>query len=145
MTGQAPWDPDGPGGGPAGRRGPAAVPVGRALVGRADEIAALRRLVTDVVAGKGGAAWLDGEPGIGKSALLAVGLTDARRSGCTVLSARADEFAQRFPLRVLLDAFDIGPTSIGPERADIAALLWAADPTMALTRRTRWRRPPSGC
>jgi hypothetical protein len=63
--------------GRAGRGWPHVEPAEDALVGRADEVAVMRGLVAGVAAGRGGAAWVDGEPGIGKSALLG----DARRHG----------------------------------------------------------------
>jgi DNA-binding CsgD family transcriptional regulator len=48
---------------------------------------------------------VEGEPGIGKSALVAAGLEGAAGLGCLVLRGAADEFVGRFPLRVLLDCF----------------------------------------
>jgi transcriptional regulator with XRE-family HTH domain len=44
------------------------------LVGREAELAALHRSVVELLAGQGRVVWVEGEPGIGKSALLAVGL-----------------------------------------------------------------------
>ncbi|MGK5641606.1 ATP-binding protein, partial [Streptomyces sp. URMC 126] len=49
---------------------PSATPGRRAFVGRDRELAALRILVADVLAGKGRVAAVLGEPGIGKSRLL---------------------------------------------------------------------------
>src|SRR5438067_2179875 len=55
------------------------------LVGRTAELTALRRLVVEVTAGRGHVVWVEGEPGIGKSALLAAGLGGAAAGGCRVL------------------------------------------------------------
>jgi DNA-binding NarL/FixJ family response regulator len=74
------------------------------LVGRAAEVTRLRHLMVEATAGRGRAVWVEGEPGIGKSALLAAGLSGAAASGCLVLWAAADESLSRFPLWVLLDA-----------------------------------------
>ncbi|MCY1139017.1 tetratricopeptide repeat protein [Actinoplanes sp. Pm04-4] len=50
---------------------PLAVPDSGALVGRAAEMARIRRLVNEAVAGRGHIAWIHGEAGIGKSRLAA--------------------------------------------------------------------------
>ncbi len=42
------------------------------FVGRADELQLLQELVGQVRAGEGGAVWVAGEPGIGKSALTSM-------------------------------------------------------------------------
>jgi predicted ATPase len=51
----------------------------RSFLGREAEIGRLRALVEAVSRGRGGAVLVEGEPGIGKSALLAEGLSQARR------------------------------------------------------------------
>lgn len=114
---------------------PAAVP--RGFAGRARELAALRAAVAEVVAGRGGAVWVEGEPGIGKSALLDVAL-DGRdvQLGC----ARGDELGGRFPLRVVLDCLDVSPCSADPRRVALAAALddpasWLGDPVAAAAER----------
>jgi DNA-binding CsgD family transcriptional regulator len=94
-----------------------------ALVGRDREVSLLTGLVADVAAGRGRSIWVEGEPGIGKSTLLAAGLADARRLGCEVFWESADEARQRFPLWVLLDCLRVGSRSTDPVRAEIASLL----------------------
>jgi transcriptional regulator with AAA-type ATPase domain len=42
------------------------------LVGRDREVVRLRALVAELASGRGRSVWIEGEPGIGKSALLAV-------------------------------------------------------------------------
>ena len=79
------------------------------VFGRDAELASLGTLLRDVAAGQGHAVWIEGEPGIGKSTLLATGLADAEQLGCRVFVLAADELAQRFPLRVVLDGLSITP------------------------------------
>jgi DNA-binding CsgD family transcriptional regulator len=86
------------------------------LIGRGAEQARLAELVAEVAAGRGRSVLVEGEPGIGKSALVAAGIEGAGELGCVVLRGAADEFVGRFPLRVLLDCF------AGYECGDVAAL-----------------------
>lgn len=91
------------------------------FVGRDAEVSVLRAAATAVSAGRGGAVWIDGEPGIGKSALLAEGLSGT--GDVPVAWAVADELGQRFPLRFLLDAFaglGVSVQSDDPQRAGLA-------------------------
>lgn len=100
-------------------------PAKGGLVGRDAELARLRALVGEVAAGRGRSVWVRGEPGIGKTALLAAGLTRVEEAGCQLFVARADELASRiFPLQVLLDALRVGPRATDPGRAEIAQRLW---------------------
>jgi len=78
--------------------------AGTVFVGRADELRLLDELTDRVRAGGGGAVWVAGDPGIGKSALLRRTLGGARGQGCQVYSATADEQSPVFPLQVLLKA-----------------------------------------
>lgn len=86
------------------------------IVGRSDEIGLVRRLVDD---GDHGVLVLDGEAGIGKTALLEVASHRARRAGMTVLSATAEELYSSRPLAVLAEA--LGRVDATPH--DEAALL----------------------
>jgi DNA-binding CsgD family transcriptional regulator/tetratricopeptide (TPR) repeat protein len=106
--------------------------LGGSLVGRERELARLVACVGDLAAGRGGSVWIEGEPGIGKSALLEAGLAGAPAQGCTVFSAVADELSGRFPLRVLLDCLRVG-TAPDAERAEIAGLLQGAGSSGAVT------------
>ena len=101
---------------------------GGSFVGRHEEVGRLERLVRAVAGGRGGSAWVEGEPGIGKSALLGVGLAGADRLGCRVFWATAEELGQRFPLRVMLDCLAIGPRSADPARREIVGLLHGGGP-----------------
>src|SRR4051812_46883516 len=89
---------------------------GRGLIGRDDELRSLfGRLPGD--GSRGRAIWLVGEPGIGKSALLAGGAEHARSLGLTVLSAQGSQSERHLPfaglhqvLRPLLPRADRLPT-----------------------------------
>ncbi|GAA1288876.1 BTAD domain-containing putative transcriptional regulator [Saccharothrix xinjiangensis] len=94
-----------------------------AFVGRVEETALLRDLVTEVLAGRGAPVWVEGEAGIGKSELLTVALADAARRGCQVGWAVADEPGRRFPLQVIMDCLDVSPTSPDRHRAEPAVRL----------------------
>src|SRR5262249_29407893 len=97
--------------------------AGRVCVGRTREAALLRGLVGDVLAGRGRAVWIEGEPGIGKSSLLSVVLPDAGDRGCQLAWAVADELGRRFPLQVIMDCLDVDAASADPARAELAVLL----------------------
>jgi len=99
------------------------------FVGREAETDRLRTRLLDVAAGVGGTVWIEGEPGIGKTELLAVGLADAERLGCHVGWAVADELAGRFPLQVLLECLGVDQSSSDPDRADLARRLRTGEPS----------------
>jgi DNA-binding SARP family transcriptional activator len=107
----------------AGRRHAAPARVAPALVGRDAELAGVHALVADVAAGRGGCLWVEGEMGIGKSALVAAALAAAERAGCQLGHAVADELGQRFPLRLVLDALGVDTDSPDPRRAALATAL----------------------
>ena len=108
---------------PAPRVGASPIARPSVFVGRDDEVDLLRAAVDDLAAGRGGAVWVGGEPGIGKSALLATGLDGAVEAGCRVAWAAGDEFGPRTPLRVLLDCLDVTESSADPRRAALAKQL----------------------
>src|SRR5215475_418477 len=96
------------------------------LVGRDEQVGLLRRLVSEEADGRGGEERVEGEPGIGKSAMLADGLADAAGVGRQVFWAAADELSQRLPLRVALDCLQVVPGSGDQARQEILGLLRAA-------------------
>jgi DNA-binding CsgD family transcriptional regulator len=92
-------------------------------VGRKEESAAIHTAAERLGLGEGAVVWVEGQPGIGKSSLVAVGAAAARAAGCDVLWATADQLSQPFPLRVMLDCLQVQSRSPDPRRAEIAKLL----------------------
>jgi DNA-binding CsgD family transcriptional regulator len=99
------------------------VPPATDLIGREDELLHLRTLGERLTRGRGGAVLIEGEPGIGKSTLLAHGLRHLGATGAEVCWAVADELGQRSPLRVMFDCLGVHVGSADPQRAEITALL----------------------
>ncbi|MBP2324407.1 DNA-binding SARP family transcriptional activator/DNA-binding NarL/FixJ family response regulator [Kibdelosporangium banguiense] len=95
----------------------------RLFVGRTDEVAKVRARVADVLAGRGGMAWIEGDPGIGKSELLIEALGDVQARGCQLGWAIADEPDVRFPLRLILECLGISVKSPDTDRAELARQL----------------------
>ncbi|TCO52870.1 BTAD domain-containing putative transcriptional regulator [Actinocrispum wychmicini] len=93
------------------------------FVGRVAELAALRGRLADVLHGSGATVWVEGESGIGKSALLAAGLADAAERGGQLLWAAGDEVGRRFPLRLFMSALGVDQRSPDPRRAELADLV----------------------
>ncbi|MET8759952.1 AAA family ATPase [Lentzea sp. NPDC004782] len=92
-------------------------------VGREEELAVLERAVERIRTGTGTAVWIEGEAGIGKSALATRGLKAAHSAGFEVLTGAADPMAQRSPLHVMVDLLRISQRSDDPRRAEIARVL----------------------
>jgi DNA-binding CsgD family transcriptional regulator len=80
--------------------------VASVLVGRRQELAALEHALGDVERGNARAVGLRGEPGIGKSRLLAELAGRARESGLLVLGGRAAELERDLPFALLVDALE---------------------------------------
>ncbi|HUZ38961.1 MAG TPA: AAA family ATPase [Streptosporangiaceae bacterium] len=99
-----------------------ATPVG-ALVGRDSETAMLVRFMTEVAGGQGRPVLIEGEPGIGKSALVRAALAEAAGAGCQVFWGAGDELGQALPLLPLLDALRVREPSTNPRRNTIVRLL----------------------
>ncbi len=74
------------------------------VVGRAGEISQLHRLLTEARAGHGGAIFLVGEPGIGKSRLAAVSTTVALDNGMATLRGRVGAVGSLVPFRPFTEA-----------------------------------------
>src|ERR1700735_582426 len=105
--------------------------LARPLVGRDSEPAALAKLITDVAAGRGSTVLIEGEPGIGKSALVRAAVAEAPDLGCQVFWGAGDELGQALPLLPLLDALGVREPSANVRRTTIVRLLrgeLAADP-----------------
>ena len=113
------------------------------LRGRAEEMARAQAFLHRAdTSGKGGAIFISGEPGIGKSALLAAISADARSMRFAVGAAKADERDRLAPMAALLMALRSGPTPLltHDEFAGLAPLyaqqLWLVDRLCGATRRT---------
>jgi ATP/maltotriose-dependent transcriptional regulator MalT len=76
------------------------------LVGRAEEISSLDRLLTDLEQGRAAATLVVGEPGIGKTRLLVELAARADARGHLVLSGSASELERDLPFSVFVDALD---------------------------------------
>ncbi|MEV6638677.1 AAA family ATPase [Amycolatopsis sp. NPDC051371] len=93
------------------------------LVGRDDELSRLAAWIREVAGGRGRAVLVDGEPGIGKSALARAGCAAAVDAGCQVFWGAGDELGQALPLLPLLDALRITQVTRDPRRDAISELL----------------------
>jgi DNA-binding CsgD family transcriptional regulator len=101
---------------------PSAAPGG-ALVGRDADTALLVRLVGEAASGRGRAVLIEGEPGIGKSALVRAALAEAAAAGGQVFWGAGDELGQALPLLPFLDALRVREPSASPRRNTILRLL----------------------
>ena len=94
-----------------------------ALVGRDSEMALLAGLVKGVARGRGGAVLIEGEPGIGKSALVRAAAAGAPGAGCQVFWGAGDELGQALPLLPFLDGLRVREASTNPRQDTIVRLL----------------------
>ncbi|HEY2419420.1 MAG TPA: ATP-binding protein, partial [Steroidobacteraceae bacterium] len=94
-----------------------------ALVGRESEMALLTGLIREVARGRGGSVLIEGEPGIGKSALVRAAVAEAPEFGCEVFWGAGDELGQALPLLPFLDGLRVREPSANPRRKTIVRLL----------------------
>ena len=92
-------------------------------VGRSQELAALRDGVEALRRDEGAVIWVEGEPGIGKSSLVAEALSTVSQPGWDVGWGLADTLIEQLPLRVMLDCLQVRLSSPDPRRAHAADLL----------------------
>jgi DNA-binding CsgD family transcriptional regulator len=117
------------------------------FAGRDDELTVLRNLLTGLASGVGGAVLVEGEQGIGKSALLRQALGDAGGAGFRLAWATSDELGQRIPLLMIRQCLAGVPAArpaaagaarhhgaVAEERA-VAGPLPSGDPVLAETER----------
>jgi ATP/maltotriose-dependent transcriptional regulator MalT len=95
------------------------------LVGRTREREEIAGALEAVRAGEPGIVAIEGEPGIGKSRLLAHVEADATAGECTVLAGRASEFEADLPYALWTDALDRYLAEAGERRLSRLGL---ADP-----------------
>ena len=106
------------------------------LAGRVDELALLDGLLRELARGSGNAVLIEGEPGIGKTALVRAALSAAAlgfhaSQGARLGSAGSrqvfwgsgDELGQELPLLPFLDALEVRAASANARRTTIAGLL----------------------
>ncbi len=105
----------------------------RVFVGREAETAQLRELVRSVAAGRGGLLWVEGEPGIGKTALVTEGLAEGPELGCRTMWATADEMSRHAPLHAVLDCLQVDTHEASGRRARISELLHGAPGAPGIT------------
>jgi DNA-binding CsgD family transcriptional regulator len=101
---------------------PAVTPAG-VLIGRDSEMALLTGLLIEVSLGRGSAVLVEGEPGIGKSALVRAAVAGAPDAGCQVFWGAGDELGQALPLLPFLDGLGVRQPSTNPRRNTIVRLL----------------------
>ncbi len=122
------------------------------VVGRADELDSLERLLDELDRGRPGAIEVAGEPGIGKTRLLRELAARAEDRGHLVLGGSASEFERDLPFSVFVDALDEYLRGLDPEvlavldeqvRAELAHIfpsLWAlADGRAVALQHERYR------
>jgi hypothetical protein len=112
------------------------------LVGREAELDALRALADGLMRGRGGALWIEGEPGIGKTALVDALFAHVGELGGTGLRAAGDELMEAFPLRLMAACLGVSGHASDEARRVIDGLLGgrgggsqAADPLLAAAER----------
>ena len=92
-------------------------------VGRGQELAILRAGVEALGRGEGTVVWVEGEPGIGKSSLVAEALAAGSAPGWDIGWGVAGKLTERLPLRVMQDCLQVRPGSPDLRRAHAADLL----------------------
>ena len=95
----------------------------RQWVGRAQELATLGAGVEALRRDAGAVVWVEGEPGIGKSSLVAEALAGTSELGWEIGWGFADQLTERMPLSVVQDCLQVRPSSPDPRRAHAAGLL----------------------
>ena len=93
------------------------------LVGRAHEFDQLTGMIRDLALGRGRPVLIEGEPGIGKTALIRGALTSAPQGSFQIFWGSGDELGQELPLLPFLDALGVRRPSANARRAAIAGLL----------------------
>src|SRR5262249_6378913 len=77
----------------------------------------------ELAGGRGNVVLIEGEPGIGKSALVRAALAEASGLGCEVFWGRVDELGQPLPLLPLLEGLRVREPSANPRRNTIVQVL----------------------
>jgi DNA-binding CsgD family transcriptional regulator/tetratricopeptide (TPR) repeat protein len=97
------------------------------LVGRENELELLRKRLKELSGGQGSALLIEGEPGVGKSALVRAALAAGPERGAgpawQVFWGNGDELGQELPLLPFLDALQVRAVSANARRRTITGLL----------------------
>jgi DNA-binding CsgD family transcriptional regulator/tetratricopeptide (TPR) repeat protein len=93
------------------------------LIGRDSEVSLLVSSMTEVADGHGRAVLIEGEPGIGKSALVRAACAQTADLGWQVFWGAGDELGQALPLLPFLDGLRVREPSADPRRTTIVQLL----------------------
>jgi DNA-binding NarL/FixJ family response regulator len=106
------------------------------LVGRAEELGLLDQVLAEIDQGRAAAIELVGEPGIGKTRLLAELSARADAQGSLVLSGSASELERDLPFSVFVDALDeylhgLDPSSLARLDEDVRTELAHVFPSLA--------------
>jgi DNA-binding CsgD family transcriptional regulator/tetratricopeptide (TPR) repeat protein len=101
---------------------PPVIPAG-SLIGRDSETALLTGLLREAARGRGSSVLIEGEPGIGKSALARAVEAGAPEAGCQVFWGTGDELGEALPLLPFLDGLRVREPSTNPRRNAIVRLL----------------------
>jgi DNA-binding CsgD family transcriptional regulator len=114
------------------------------LVGREAELGTVHDLADGLMRGRGAVLWIEGEPGIGKTALVDALLAQVGALGAPGLRAWGDELMEAFPLRLMAACLGVSGRAPDEARREIAGLLGgqvgaggsqAADPLLAAGER----------
>ncbi|MFE0026365.1 BTAD domain-containing putative transcriptional regulator [Amycolatopsis sp. NPDC059021] len=111
------------------------------LVGREQELDLLRTAVAEVLGGRGDTVWIEGEPGIGKSALLAEALGGALPGAPRLRWAAAHELDSHIPLRLINDCLseDAGPGGLDAGQVpEVVARLCGEGPLILVGDDFQW-------
>jgi predicted ATPase len=92
-------------------------------MGRGPEQERLVAAVRAARAGRGRTVLISGEPGIGKTALLAFLKAEVAGTGSRVASGAAEELEQRVPFAAISDCLGLGAGAGGRDTAEVATLL----------------------
>jgi DNA-binding NarL/FixJ family response regulator len=93
------------------------------LVGRESQLSIVRRMADSLSRGRGGMLWIDGEAGMGTTALVDVLVARVRHRGDRVLRAAGDALMEDLPLWLMSECLGVSSRCEDPDGREIATLL----------------------